>query len=672
VIIDPWMRTGRVAAYSVAWMCLLVTATLGGLPPQPPAPHRPAALQPPGSQPQPPAQTPSQPTVPPQSPSTPAPTPPAQTPSQPPAQPAPGAPPAQAPIQPPSPPQPPTLTPPSPFVPQPGTPPPGLPPQKVAEVVVRGNEKIPTDQILAVISTKVPDPLNEEKLRNDVQAILNLGVFQDAVVRLEPVPDGVRVVFVVVENPVIEKIEVKGNTVIPTDDVLKALGVQTGVTLNTGTMRAGVRAVEKLFQDKGYVLAHVADVNVSPEGVLTLQISEGRIEAIKIEGLEKTHDYVVRRELQFKPGDVFNVNAVNASLKRLFGLQFFSDVKASPEPGPTPDTVNVVVSVTEQRTAAVSFGVGYSNQTGIEGFVGLRDTNFGGNGQAVSLQYSQTALYGQSFGLSFHEPYFLRSRTALDLQLFDTTTIPTDYTFGTQNTFNYNLVQIGGFVSFTTPLNAINTVNYGFKAVNSTFGNPSVGTNPPAGFVFTPGQVNALILGVIQDTRNDILNPTSGERLSLAGSFAFQVLGGTFQFQKYELDFQHFLPLSADSTILGHAHLGYSGTALPIQEQFYLGGQQSLRGYNTGRFRGDELALLQVEYRFALSSLPLLQSFQGITAILFVDAGDTQPAGGTAWNIKPDVGVGIQVKTPVGPFRLDYGISAEGSQFWISSGALSF
>jgi outer membrane translocation and assembly module TamA len=40
--------------------------------------------------------------------------------------------------------------------------------------------------------------------------------------------------------------------------------------------------------------------------------------------------------------------------------------------------------------------------------------------------------------------------------------------------------------------------------------------------------------------------------------------------------------------------------------------------------------------------------------------------------LKTDVGVGIQVKTPVGPFRLDYGISGEGSQFWISSGALLF
>jgi outer membrane protein insertion porin family len=656
-MIDPWTRTWRVAAYGVAWILLLAGATLSGLWAQP------SSTQPPSTPPaQPPAQT---------APSTPPGQPPSPAPGQPaPPAPPPSTPPAQPPIQPPVPPPAPSITPPSPFVPQPGTPPQTLPPQKVAEVVIRGNDKIPADQILAVVSTKAADPLNEEKLRNDVQSILNLGVFQDAVVRLENVPDGVRVVFVVVENPVVDKIEVKGNTVILTDDILKALGVQTGAVLNTVTMRNGVRAVEKLYQDKGYVLAHVQDVNVSPEGVLSLEMAEGHIEAIKIQGLRKTHDHVVRRELQFKPGDVFNVNDVNASLKRLYNLQYFSDVKAQPDTGSTPDQVIVTIVVTEQKTATVSFGVGYGTQTGLEGFIGFRESNLFGNGQAISLQYSQTVLFGSSYALTFHEPYFLGTHTAMDIQLFDTVTIPTDFSLGLNNQFQYDLTQIGGFISFTYPWTSIDSVNAGFKAVSSTFGNPLVGTNPPANFPFTPGQVNALIVGATRDTRNDTSIPTSGERIILSSELAFQTLGGTFQFQKYEVDFEHFLPLGGDSTLLGHVHLGYSGTALPIQEQFYLGGQTTLRGYPSGRFRGDQLVLAQVEYRFPLSSLPFLHSFAGIQTILFIEGGDTQPAGNAQWTLHPDVGVGIQFKTPVGPFRLDYGISGEGSQFWISSGAV--
>lgn len=582
---------------------------------------------------------------------------------------------------PPPPGQPPAPPPPggAPFVPQPGSPPQALPQQKVAEVVVRGNEHISADQILAVVSTKVNDPLNEEKLRNDAQAILGLGYFADAVVRLEPIPGGVRVVFVVVENPVITAVEIKGNTVVSAGDILKTLDVPTGQALNTIAMRRGARAVEKLYQDRGYVLARVSDVSVAPEGVLTVTLAEGRIEAIRVEGLHKTKEYVLLRELTFKPGDVFNANVVNASLKRLFQLQYFSDVKAQPGPGTAPDTVDVTVQVTEQRTASLSLGVGYSSVGGIQGLVGLRDSDFGGNGQAVTAQYNNTAFNGNNYTLAFHEPYFWGTRTALDLLGFNQTTIPTDYSLGLSSSFQYNMFQSGGQVSLTQPLDPAWSLTYGVKSINTNFGSPSFGTPPPAGFVFTPGTVNALLLGGSVDTRNDPLFPTNGDRLSLTTELAFGVVGGNFELQKYELDYSHFFPTGPDSTIVAHVHLGTGNTlcsagpgqpCLPLQEQFYLGGPTTLRGFANGRFRGDQEVLLTGEYRFPLSNIGLFKSFSGITAILFVDAGDVAPLGsGPSFSLKPDYGIGLGVKTPIGPFRIDYGISSEGGQLWISTSA---
>ncbi len=558
-----------------------------------------------------------------------------------------------------------------PFVPQPGAPQQTLPQQKVVEVVVRGNEHIPTDQVLAVVSTKPNDPLNEEKIRNDVQAILGLGFFADAVVRLEPLPDGVRVAFVVVENPVITRIDVTGNTVVPAADIIRALNVPTGQVLSTVAMRTGARAVEKVYQDRGYMLARVADVTMSPEGVLTVAIAEGKIEAVKIEGLQKTHDYVVRRELLFKPGDVFNANTVNQSLRRLFQLQYFSDVKAQPGPGTQPDTVDVTIQVTEQRTASVTLGAGYSTVTGLEGLIGVRDTDFGGNGQTVYAQYNSTTLNGNNFTVAFREPYFLGSRTSMEVQGFNQTTIPTDYSLGLGSPFNYNMYQTGGQVLFNQPLSEIQTLSYGLKTVTTAFGQPYFGTLPPTNFVFTPGTVNAILLGVAQDARNDQVNATEGERIALTTESALSAVGGSFTFEKYELDYSRYFPTGGESTIVGHVHLGSASTVLPIQEQYYLGGQNSLRGFAAGRFRGDQMVLLTGEYRFPLSNIGLFQSFKGIQGILFVDAGDAEPFGtGLSFNLKTDAGIGISVKTALGPFRLDYGFSAEGAQLWVSTGTI--
>lgn len=560
-----------------------------------------------------------------------------------------------------------------PFVPQPGAPPQTLPPQKIADITVRGNTNVPTDQVLGVVTTKVNDPLNEEKINSDVQAILNTGLFADAVVRLEPVPEGVRVVFVVVENPVISTVEVKGNTVISTGDILKSLGVQTGQVLNSITMRTGARAIEKLYQDRGYALARVSDIIVSPEGTLTVTLAEGRIEAITFVGLHKTKPYVVRRELTFKVGDVFNVNAVNASLKKLFLLKYFSDVKASPGPGSEPDTVNVTMTFTEQRTASIGFGAGYSTQSGLEAFVNVRDIDFGGNGQTLSIQYNPTVLNGSATGISFREPYFYGSHTAFDAQLFNVTTIPTNYTLGLGNQFQYNLTNTGGFFSLTQPLDAIHSINYGLKDVNSTFAPPTNGgTPPPPGFQFTPGAVVAPILGWAVDTRDDPNFPTSGERLFLAGEFGFEALGGNFTFQKLEADYSKYIP-AGENTIVGHVHLGGAPQAMPQQEQFFLGGQTTLRGYPYERFQGDEEFLLQLEYHFPLSHLPLLSHLGGITGIVFGDTGNASLNGaglGALFTLHSDFGFGIAVKTPFGPFRLDYGFSNEGGFLWVSTGVI--
>ena len=567
----------------------------------------------------------------------------------------------------------PAQPPPPPFVPQPGVPPQVVPPQRVVDVVVQGNSHIPIEQVLNVVSTKRNDPLNEEKLRNDVQAILSTGLFADAVVRLEPVAEGVRVVFVVVENPVITSVVVQGNTVEPTADIVKALGVQTGQVLNTVSIREGARAVERLYQDRGYILARVSDVAVNEQGVLTVTIAEGRIEAVKIEGLHKTRDYVVRRELTFKPGDVFNANDVNASLKRLFQLQYFSDVKAQPGPGTTPDTVDVTIIVTEQKTASVGFGVGYSTVAGLQGILSFRDADFGGNGQQVVAQYNSSALNGGGYTISFREPYLLGTRTVLEMQGFNVVSIPTDYSFGLNNAFNYNMYQTGGSLVLTQPLTPLRpspyALSYGLKYVITTFGAPSLGTSPPPGFVFTPGTVSALLLAGIKDTRDDPLDPTRGEHVTLSLESAFSGLAGNFDFQKYELDYAHFFPIGPGTVVVGHMHLGSASGPLPIQEQYYVGGQTTLRGYASGRFRGDEMVLLTGEYHFPLSSLPLLHTFTGLTGIVFADAGDAEPFGsGFNFNVKTDYGVGLAIKTGFGPFRLDYGFSPEGNQLWISTG----
>src|SRR3989304_563240 len=151
---------------------------------------------------------------------------------------------ARPPPAPPPPPPPPAGPPPAP-PPRPTPTPTPAPPPRVLAIEVVGNRHSPTEQILAVITLKVGDILTPEQLRRDGEAVAGLGWFADVSVRVESDPAGVRVVFLLVENPVITEVVLEGNTVIATPEILRALNIPTGQVLNSKQTREGGRAVGK-------------------------------------------------------------------------------------------------------------------------------------------------------------------------------------------------------------------------------------------------------------------------------------------------------------------------------------------------------------------------------------------------------------------------------------------
>src|SRR5439155_8700755 len=135
----------------------------------------------------------------------------------------------------------------------------------------------------------------------------------DVSARLVQEQGGVVVVFLVTENPAIADIIVEGNTAVTADEVRAVLGVPIGDILTLTKMREGARTVQKLYADKGFGLARVADLSLLPmerlnEARLRVRIAEGVVEAVRFEGLRKTLPVVAARYVrETKPGVVFNL-----------------------------------------------------------------------------------------------------------------------------------------------------------------------------------------------------------------------------------------------------------------------------------------------------------------------------------------------------------------------------
>src|SRR4051812_38289014 len=71
----------------------------------------------------------------------------------------------------------------------------------VTSVSVTGNTTVAEKTIMDVVKVKPGETLTADKVKQDMQAIYELGTFFDVVSNFNEVPEGVQVVYTVMENP---------------------------------------------------------------------------------------------------------------------------------------------------------------------------------------------------------------------------------------------------------------------------------------------------------------------------------------------------------------------------------------------------------------------------------------------------------------------------------------
>lgn len=194
---------------------------------------------------------------------------------------------------------------------------------KIVNIEIEGNSHVPTDEVLQVVSTRIGDPLLEPRLKRDAQAIFDLGYFTDVRLDYRIAPGGVRLVFRVLENPVVQEIKVSGTQVVTADKVLSLIETKPGKILNTRFLRSDVEAINQYYNEElGYLMNnHVEDLNFE-KGVLNLKIKDGmKIQQIAIEGVTVFPIEKVQSMVRLRPGDLFNrktSDADGAAIAKLY------------------------------------------------------------------------------------------------------------------------------------------------------------------------------------------------------------------------------------------------------------------------------------------------------------------------------------------------------------------
>lgn len=586
--------------------------------------------------------------------------------------------------------------------PTPTTPPaaeqPPEPQVLVSEVVVEGAEGDLQTTVYSAISTRPGRTTTRSQLQQDINAIFATGFFSN--VRAEPsdTPLGVRVTFLVEPNPVLRSVQVAGNQVLTQETVDEIFGDQYGQILNLRELQSGIEAINKFYQDSGYVLGQVVGTpQVDVDGTVTLQVAEGVVEDIGVRYLNKeneptkgkTREFIITRELRLQPGDVLNRDALQRDLRRVFDLGLFEDVQVSLEPGEDPRKVIVTLNVKERNTGSFSAGAGFSSASGLFGTASYTESNFGGNNQDLSAQI-QLGTRELLFDIGFTDPWIATDpyRTSYSVNVFNRLTRPYVFEGGPievdlPNGDSPRINRLGTSINFTRPL-TLNpdkipraltaSVGLQYQLVSARDGDFRVTPRDALGnpLTFSPsGQDDLLTLqvGLARDLRNDPIAPTSGSLWRVGLEQSVPVGSGNILLNRIRGSYSYFVPVNLLRFSSGAQALAFNvqaGTVfgdLPPYEAFTLGGSNSIRGYGEGDLgSGRSFVQATAEYRFPL--------FNIIGGALFFDIGSTlgtQDAVLGAPGIvrgKPGFGfgygAGVRVRTPLGNVRIDYGINDDG------------
>ncbi len=549
----------------------------------------------------------------------------------------------------------------------------------IASVRVVGNRVVPNETILQqAVGTRVGGAVSSSQIQADLRRIDALGFFVSVQPLVTPNledPAKVDVAFVVIENRPVTGFTFVGNARITSVDLEKALATKTGNVLNRNTINSDVEKIQSLYSERG-LAALVTESRQSDDGKIAFTIQEARIGRIDLAGLRKTKPGLVRKLIRSKKGEAFDQIAIRRDLNAIYDTGLFDDIsyKVTDEPA-TPGSVIVTISLKEKRSGQFSIGLSFDNRSKLGGFVTIGENNLFGQGKRASASVEVGSQ--RTFELAFGDSYLGKRNASYDLSLFNRlifrearlVSIVTGQPTNAQ--FQYREKRSGFRANLTNPLNERRDTSllFGFRAERAELQQTDANNGSNSKLLDSSGSVVAFSGGFLRDKRDLQIDPSRGGRQQFIVEQAIRLLGAQTQFTKIDIDLRQYFPLIgppknlAKGTIplprlvvAGRFVFGRALGSLPAFEQYFVGGSDTVRGYNADEQFGDNQFYSNLELRYRLN-----QQFQ---LVGFTDVGKAY--GGrfstdlVNSNVLFSIGAGIRVKTPIGPVRLDVARGSRG------------
>jgi outer membrane protein assembly complex protein YaeT len=571
---------------------------------------------------------------------------------------------------------------------------------------LKGNEAVPAEDIMKFFQAaggEGGEPFVAVKIEEAARSVRDYyygkGYIEAAV--SDPLvdfsPDGLRAVVTVKieEGPrhVVRKVSITGDVLPNLEEPFAKLIGQLEGSVYRIRERTHLRSrVTAIYKQAGYpdVKVEVTEGRGEEAGEVTLEaaVASGprvRITGVRVAGNKRTKESFITRRIEVVAGEWYDEKKVAASLTNLGRSGIFSTVEHSLEGEKGAEEREIVFHLAEAPSRGVGGEVGWGSYEKARAWVGFQEKNLFGQG-LLGKAKAGASTKSRFAGAQVVSPAIFGTKF--------TASIPVEYTWREEPTYTRKTLEGSLVATRKLSRTLTSSIRYGFEATETT-NIEAEEPEPNHQENYTLGRLRFLLS---RDTRDNPFYPARGNKGALALEVADPALGGDISYLLFTFSDSAFFSLGEKTVLALNLRTGLiyptdEGTAVPIAERFFNGGDRTVRSFKESQIGprdidGDVLGglgynVLNVELRYRVKG--------NFGVSLFFDAGNVAPNLSqseqglppfeTATEVfeatledffsdfRTGLGVGLQYILPVGPLRVDWAWNPaprEGEEEWVA------
>ncbi|MEJ0040646.1 MAG: outer membrane protein assembly factor BamA [Gammaproteobacteria bacterium] len=604
---------------------------------------------------------------------------------------------------------------------------------KIRQINLVGNDSYKEKEILDTFELKTPNWLSwykqddryaRETLQGDLEKLRSFYMdrgyanftVESTQVAISPDKDDIFITMNVSEGKVFKVSDVRlaGTFVVPEAELKRYVLVGKGDQFNRKLITTTQELIQNRLGADGYAFAKVDPVptpnNETNEVSLTFFVDPGNrvyVRNITFDGLNRTNDEVLRREMRQLEGAWLSNIALDRSKQRIQRLPYVKKVDSETTPvAGAPDLVDVDFKVEEGPSAQLGGGIGYSESQSFILNGNYADANFMGTGKRIAFDLN-SGRYSKVYSFSHTNPYVNVDELSRTYSL-----TYRDVTQFVSASSDFGSKTIAAGLDYGYPITEFQTIRFGVSLQSSQLlantggsaeqalfwvdnnGNHRIRTvhddfyDTDITFSETRFKTAELNLGWSYNSLNRALFPDRGTRHSVGVSYTAP--GSEVKYYVASYDFMNFIPFWKGFALSTNVDVAYGGalgntTSIPPYRNFYAGGPDSVRGFRESRlgpkdnfgnpYGGNFKVVGRME-----AILPLPQKFASSARLsLFYDIGNVFSTDGVAFtgipqidpdtgevttvpldykfkysSLKKSAGISVQWLAPLGLFRFSY------------------